>query len=461
VKKLPVCLVLFLFAFPLWTQNAPDDYVPDTWEDEFVEDEINPEEPAIPEKKKFRMKNRTVELSVGHFGFGISHNFIAAADIVQSPFYMLWNINDIIKDPVRIYHDPVLIDLDEFLNGYKFNVNAAIKPFSLNFNWKDRWGVGLDIGHVEVWGNMEIPHNVLRLGETKKEVFGAGGAVFVDVGIPFFFHAKDFKIKIRPAAYLPLFYAQPNIKYSYREISDEDSGLSGMKFEIDYSMRIYTLIDMNDMLQSLTDNAWNIPRENLGYDFGLCVEYPWSYWLDLGVDIVNIPVPYAAATLNHYAQVNGKFSFDNSSIDVDADSGKVNIIEEELWNMEDFEFFTSANRVSKTIYRPFVMLFYANYRPLDSKPLSLIPSLGFSLNWVYTQPASIEGGLSARYDFANMIITTVGINYNDRVFKNSIDFAFNFRAFEMDFGFSTQSPDFIKSWRGAGMGICFGIKSGW
>jgi hypothetical protein len=440
-------------VFPLWAQNEFDDF-----SDDF---EIAPEEPQEPAKPPFRMKNRMVELSAPNLSYGISNTFLAARDIINNPFYLLWNIGDIIDDPSRIYRDPVVIDIDDFLNGFKFNVNMAIKPVSLNFNWKDQWGFGLDIGHIDVWGNLAIPDTVLRTKETKSATFGAGGAAFVDVGIPVFFHINNAKIKIRPAVYVPLIYTEPSFKYRYQETGEDDDTFSGMRLEVDYSMCIYSLVDLGDIEQSFADNAWNIPRDNFGYDFGLCVEYPWSDRLDLGINVVNIPVPYAAAKLNYYTQINGKISLDTSSIDLESESGKFDFNEEELWQIDEMEFIAGDERVNKTIYRPFVLLFYADYRPSYSRPLSLIPSLGFSINWLYVEPASIEGGLSVRYDFINMIITTVGINYNDRVFKNSIDVAFNFRAVEIDLGLSAQSPNLVKSWQGAGIGVNFGLKFGW
>lgn len=465
MKKLPLCLILFLIALPLWTQNEFDDFAGDTWEENIAEDAVSPEEPKNPAKKKFHIKNRTVEFSFTNFSFGVSNSFIAAEDIFHNPFYILQNINDIIEDPVRIYQDPVSIDMNEFFSGFKFNFYQNIKPFSFNFNWKDKWGFGLDIGHIDIRGNLAVPDTVLRFNETESETFGASGAVFADVGIPVFFHINNLKIKIRPAAYVTLIYTEPSFKYRYQESSNDAGTIMGMTLEVDYSMRIYSIlnldIDPEDMPQHMADNAMDILRDNLGYDFGLSMEYPLMDWLDIGVDMVNIPIPYAAATLNYYLQLNGNFFVDTSHIDIDPESGNFDIDWDKFWHNDEISFVYETEHVKKTINRPFAMLFYANYRPFNSRFLSLIPSLGFSLNRLYPDPLSIEGGLSARFDFINMIITTIGINYNDRIFRNSIDFAFNFRAFELDFGLSTQSVNFSKSLRGAGIGVNFGLKFGW
>jgi hypothetical protein len=108
------------------------------------------------------------------------------------------------------------------------------------------------------------------------------------------------------------------------------------------------------------------------------------------------------------------------------------------------------------------MLFYAKYQPFEATPwFSLIPSLGFSLNPLFAQLGSVEGGLSARINLSNLFIATIGINYNDRRWKNSIDLILNLRAFELDFGISFQSFDFAKSFQGAGFGVAIGLKFGW
>jgi hypothetical protein len=452
---------LFICPF-LWAQDfTTDDFTPDMWKKNITEDEDAPE---TPKKKKFRFKNRMVELSVANTGFGFSNDFITAADILKNPYYMLKNIRDIINDPVLIYKDPVSVDIDDLWNDFNFDFGADIKLLSLNFNWKDKWGIGLDIAHIEVAGNVSLAGKMLTLKESEQENSGASAAVFVDVGIPVFFHFRDLKIKMRPAAYVPLFYTEPAVTYSSQD---------GMYFSINYNMLIYAPFnmrgmqdgDMDVLMQDMRDNYGDMLKNNLGYDFGLSMEYPWNNRLDIGLDIVNIPVPFATAKLNHFLQFQGEVSLDPSRIDINK------VIENEGELPEDFwdEVITYINNDpitgydpgGKTIFRPFKMLFYANYRPFDSQVLSLIPSLGFSINRLYTRPAAVEGGLSVRFDFANIFIAALGVNYNDRKWKNSINFALNLRAFEFDMGLAFQSQNFRKSWQGAGMGLNMGIKLGW
>jgi hypothetical protein len=443
----------------LWAQDSETDiFTPD------AQEELTSENPETPRKEKFRIKNRMFELSIANFSFGFSNDFITAADILRNPFYMIKNVKNIIKDPALIYQDPVDIWMDDLWDGFNFNFGAAIKPFSFNINWKDKWGFGLDIAHIEVMGDVSLAGNMMTLKESDQEKSGASAAVFVDMGIPIFFHIRDIKIKVRPAIYLPLLYFEPSVTYT---------GHGGTRFTVNYNMQIYSPFnmegmqdgDMDAMMHDLQYNYWNILKNNLGYDFALGVEYPLNRRLDIGVDIVNIPVPFATAKLNHYLQLNGEATFDTSKIDVDKIIENEGDLPEDFWdeaiNYTNHGPVTGYNSDGKKIYRPFKMLLYANYRPFDPRRITLVPSLGFSFNRLYARPAAVEGGLSARFDCANIFITTLGVNYNDRKWKNSIDFVLNLRAIEFDLGLASQSQNFIKSWQGAGLAVNFGVKLGW
>jgi hypothetical protein len=452
VKKIFVVFILLFISLSLWAQedDPSNDNVRSglTWED----DEQTP-----PTKKRFAIKNRVFELSLINFDIGLSNSFLAASDVV----------ND--AGGGKFFKEKVSINLNDFLKGFSFNFGVVIKPLSLNFNWKDNWGFGLDIGHTNVTGNLQLSGNLLSFNEAKNDRFGTGAAVFTDFGIPVFFHYRTFKIKIRPSVFLPLVYTEPNITYSYMQLPETDTRASGMRLEINYDIRVYSVVNMQGIEDGNFDafgenfNAWDIAKNNLGGDFSLGVEYPLFDWLDLGVDITNIPL--VMATLNYYMQITGKPVFFESQINIegkppskgdDYDYGYPN-----PENREDLKI-EYNNNGSKKIYRPFTMLFYAKYRPFEATPwFSLIPSLGFSLNPLFAQLGSVEGGLSARMDLSNLFIATIGINYNDRRWKNSIDLILNLRAFELDFGISFQSSDFAKSFQGAGFGVAIGLKFGW
>jgi hypothetical protein len=450
---------LFICPF-LWAQDSETDNFPQNRQEESAMDEETPETPI---KQESRFKNRTVELGLANINFGFSNDFMGVADILRNPFYMIKNIRDIINDPALIYQDPVNVEIDNLWGGFNFDFGVGIKPFSFNFNWKDQWGFGLDIAHIEVAGNVSLAGNMLTLKESEEEKSGVGVAVFADVGIPVFFHVRDLKIKLRPAVFVPLLYTEPIVTYT---------GQGGTLFTINYDVCIYTPVNMRwmedrdtDLLtQDLQDSYWDILKNNLGYDFGLSVEYPWSRYLDIGVDIVNIPVPFATAKLNHFLQYKGEVVVDTSKIDINEIIESEGKLPDDFWDKvasyTEPEPIIGYDSTGKRIYRPFKMLFYAHYRPFDSRILTLVPSLGFSINRLYTRPAAVEGGLNICFDWKNFLISTMGINYNDRKWKNSMDFSFNLRAFQFDMGMAFQSQSFVKSWRGAGLSVNLGIKLG-
>ena len=425
-KILLFCYILF-FAVSARAQDEsgdPGDYGNTSqtgrWEWE--------EEPAVPEKKG--IKNRIFEISLANVSVSASNDLVTAKDMLQKT---------------------AILNIDDVLNGFKLDFSTVIKPISLNFNWKDEWGFGLDFARTEVFGNVSLSDSLINLANAKNEKFGAGGAVFAEItGIPVFFHVNDIKLKIRPAFFMAAAYTEPGITYSY----------NGERFIIDYDIRIYTAFDMESMDDGASVNPGDI-FNGLGFDLGLGVEYPLYSWLDVGVDIFNLPFPFAPARLNHYTRFHDSIFFDTGLIDI-ADAIESGEISEDAYHFPDeFKAEYGNDSGGKAVYRPFKMLFYANYRPFDSGILTLIPSLGFSINKIYSHIGAIEGGLSARCDLANIFITTLGINYSDRKWKNSIDFILNLRAFELDLGVSFQSPRFVKSFQGAGAGVNFGIKFGW
>jgi hypothetical protein len=252
-------------------------------------------------------------------------------------------------------------------------------------------------------------------------------------------------------------YARPDIRYGFRPDQGEDG-----RFELlSYDIRIFSPFSLEGMFAGDDFDMGNTSGigGSLGYDISFGVEYPIYSWLSAGVDIVNFP--FIPARPEHYARLSGRASLDFGT-DLDPDAilnGNVGFNDGTLVpEMDDNVFGINSDA---RIFRPFTMLAYANYRPLNGRIVTLIPSLGFSVNRLYVNPEAVEGGLSARVDLANLFAATVGINYNDRRWRNSLDFMLNFRVVEVDFGVSWQAHDFVQSFKGTGTGVSVALKMGW
>ena len=425
----------------------------------------NPESPQPPRKPVLPLRNRTFEISIAQTSVYAS-NVFAGGDFLRSPFRILGNMigaggfSGLLDDPGLYYLDDASpITIEDILKGFRSDFGGSIAPLSINVNIKDRWGFGFDFGHTVFTGNMLVPEVVLDPEKASSGTFDVGVAAFTDFAVPVFFHLGDFKVKVRPAAYVPLLYVKPDIRYDFGPVTDENGRLDE-RFELSYDMRIFSPFSLEGMLGGGGFDMGNMSGigGSLGYDVSFGVEYPIYSWLSAGVDIVNLPL--VPARPEHYARMSGSVVYDTGDIDPNAVSeGKADIAGgmPEI-NPED----TVFGRNSDTrILRPFAMLAYANYRPFRGRIVTLIPSFGFSVNRLYVRPASVEGGLSARVDLANIFATTVGVNYNDRRWRNSLDFMLNLRVIEINFGVSLQAHDFVRSFKGYGFGAGIGLKMGW
>jgi hypothetical protein len=395
---------------------------------------------ADEEDGPFRIKNRTFSFGLLHLNVGVSNDFITSFEILQ---------------------DKMRVDLDKLANGLKLNFNAAISPVFFDFNIKNIWGIGLTTG-LDVTGSLALSGEMLSFGEIIDSKSDLYGAAFLDAGIPFFFSIKKFKIKAKPSVYYPLAVVIPDISYTY--INQEAAG-GGREtiIKIDYTLDVFTPFPLNfDQGFMLTA----LP----GADIYLGTEFPLSDMLnlqsihfaldfDLGLDLFGIPI--MASTLNDYTRYEGRIGSDDP-IDLMGTFMGGGSMDDLLENFTP-TFDATSGIKRKTVFRPFKMLLWANWRPFEDKKVSFIPAFGFSINTLYdkTNQFSLEGGLKARLDLANLFIVTLNVGYYDRFWKNNLELTLNFKAFQFDLILGMQSADFVKSWSGAGFGVGLGFTFGW
>ena len=357
----------------------------------------------------FRIKDRMVELGL-NANVGLANDQLIGSDIFQ---------------------ETLVLNLDNLRDGLRMNLGAKVSPLFFNFNWKDRWGLGIFI-NAEALGSAAFSGNMLTLRTAQNDRFDGGGAVFAEAGLQSFFHIKKFRIKIRPSGFYPLFYAQPDMSYSFKngDVLDAD---------IQYNMTVYSAFSLKTFSQLSAQP---------GFDIGAGVEYPLLPFLDLGLDLIHIPL--VPAVLKDYMRAKGSVGIETDNF-FGADMGEL------FSNDMDITYGVGE----KSVFRPFKTLLRADYRPFNTRLFSVIPSAGFSYNPLYIQPFSPEGGVHFRLDLSNLFITTLGVQYEDRLWKNSIDLTFNFRFVELGIGIGMQSQDFLKSWQMSGLSASLGLKLGW
>jgi len=416
MKKLLILFIIAFLALPLCL-FADDEHAEDTEVAEADEaDDVH------TGKGHFRIKDRTVEIGFLKGRIGFANNFLSTDEI---------------------FRERMVIDLNKLSDGFKVNFDFGLIPLSFDFIGKE-WGFGFYTDIVTT-GALNLSGKMLTLSEAKNSKSDIGGAAFVDFKTTGFYNARKIntKFKANLSVFYPLVYVDPDIKYSL------DNSGNSTAIDIDYKLKIYLPLSMEENASSSLTSA-------PGVDIQLGAEYPLAevlglkekiHFLDfkVGLDLVNLPL--VPATMKDYMEMSGKIKSDEINLD----------------NTEDLidvggEPVHGSKRMN--IHRPFKMLAWADWKPFDTVPVSFIPTLGFAVNPMYHEPGSLEAGVKARFDLANMFIATLGTGYYDRMWKNSIDLIFNLRFIEFNFGIDFRSQDFAKSWSGGGFGVNFGLKFG-
>jgi len=352
------------------------------------------------------------------------------------------------------FKEVIVIDLDKLADGFKMNFGLSATPIYFKFKINEVWGLGLSTD-ISAAGILNISGNMLSLNEAVKDNSDIGGAVFSSVALISFFDVQKFKVNINPSLFFTLAYITPPKNTPSSVVYTLDYS-DGTVMCIDYSTRIYTGYSLEDKKLSLTSN--------MGLDFTVGFEYPIAKEIgltdtlpfldfDISLDLINIP--FIPSTMTDYMQVKGRIGKDNP----------IKLINKD--DEDDDESLFSSDGIVKgekvvQVYRPFKMIVRADWRPLfGSKLLTVTPVIGFCNNELYYDPFSLEVGLYAGLNIGGIFLIKAGYNYTDRMFVNSLGFAFIIKTCEIDIGFDLRSQKAAQVWSGSGFGVNFGLKFGW
>jgi len=342
-----------------------------------------------------------------------------------------------------ILTEVIKIDLDAFPSVFQVQTGLSFTPFYFKYDSKRGWGFGLST-EVSMTGFTGINFDITNISDAKDKKSDFGFAAYFNVTPSAFFHIQDFKVSVMPTFFTPAAYATSNISYTL----DGSNTYAGFEYDI----RLYTPFDY-DRLDSGIPSITPLT----GMDISASVEYPLSKELglqdihsllnfDVGAGFYSLP--FIPGTMTNGVNIKG-------SVEIDASDDILNPeIKENHGEPQSF----SKN---KPIYRPFVMHFWANWKPLGTELITVTPLLGFAVNTLYVAPGSMEGGITGHLNLGNLFHVKLGINYMDRMWINSLFLALNLRAVEFNLGLSLRSQDFARSWNLSGLGVTLGGKIGW
>ncbi|MDR2742806.1 MAG: hypothetical protein LBB98_11735 [Treponema sp.] len=373
-------------------------------------------------------------------GAGFANSYIGATEIFKKTIEI-----DLTQEPKPLYFD----------FGADFD-------FFININIKDKMGFGLFSG-LDAQGQFGLSEDIQKflLGNEHNKTYegdiGAGGAVFMEVGVHGYFHVEKFKITVRPAYYFPAAYMKPNSHY---KLVTSETGEVYADFEYDFAL--YTPFDLGDDLDSLNFN--NLDPSNIagrgGVDLVAAVDYQIFPKLSVGASVSHIPI-FPAQLVNKTVIKGGKHLESDDLINELIDGGDIESL------LKDKTVDSSHDAIQ--IFRPFKFGINAAYTPFGFKvfSLSLIPQIGYAYNAIYVKPHSFEGTLKIRLGLFNIIRSnpllafTLSTGYEDKVWRHGIDFALNLRAMQLDVGAAVQSENFVNSFKGAGVDVSVGLRFGW
>ena len=424
MKKMPLLLMICLLILPLCAyavDDSPDEPQPDQSDEDSSPDRSNSSGGPV------NIKNRIFELGFLNINLGLSSDLLGFANGHLS-------LGD-------IFQKTIVLDIDNFSNGLRINFGADIVPVYFNINLGS-WGIGIST-NLEAVGNLNLSGKFLTFSRAINDKSDASGALFASAEVNTFFNVKKLKVKVKPSLFYTIAYLKPNISYTF----DPDSGNI---FKFEYDMQIYTAFPVQDAA-NLLNNLGVLPTPGIDISFG--AEYTLAKDFDVGLELINIPV--IPAVLKSYMQFSGSIGGDNP-IDI-LGSGMDDLFS----TFDNISGDPSYGTGRQETVRPFRMSAWVNWRVLGTPFFTLTPMIGFSITQFYIKKFTMEFGVDARFSWANLFIITAGINYIDRVWRNSVNFALNLRLFEFNIGLDMRSHDFIQSWLGGGFGINMGFMVGW
>ena len=404
--------------------------------------------PCVFAEDAWRIPDRSFEIGLNS-SVGFSNSFINALDVFQ---------------------ETIIIDLDKLKDGFIFNMDFGLTPFYFQYNNKNNWGFGLSL-NTDFSGVFALSGDVLSFAEAEdNKDTSIGGAMFFEANINAYFPIWKFKIKAAPSAFLPIAYIDPVI--SYTNIAADDGKT---KFNFMYDIFLYTPVSLKPFLSAESAGNFDIDYPGIfsmfGFDINFGLEFPLGEALGLtktnnlfnftlGLDVYNFPI--IPAKLKDFTRYTGQIGSDEP-FNIFGDEDLLSILFGDDEMSLDPEFGV-AEKV-KEIYRPIKVQLWADWKPFG-QILTFTPVGGVSIQRTgfgdeVTFDFLINYGIKARLDLGNIFILSFGTGYFDKVWKNNLDIALNFRVLEINVGLDLRALEFLESWKGAGAGVSVGLKFGW
>ena len=426
------------------------------------------------------------------FEIGTDDTIVATENLIS--------VNDIFKEEV-------VFDLNKIYNGMGkdgFAINTAVRPdIYILLNLKG-FGFGVDLS-LDFSGNIGLGKDFFKLlaegntvGEDITATLYANLQAFLTLSAPVRFSVGKLKFKATPSVFAPVLYV-PNPNATVTVKTSEDGSMSAVASA---DLAVYSMLnisclvngegqftpDFTDMFSDFKEVMASLGT-SLGFDVAAAAEFPLFDSLDVGA-YASVPIVPGRAKykvsgnvtvsaeveeglLSQLGKTSGEEEGSGDSVEPgDGGESGTGDSDAETESEEEQKFYTidyslKSDETTEYINRPFRIGVQAAWRPIDTKALKLAlrPTLGFAARNPFGSDFSwrsmyLEYSLAADLTAAYIFGMNVTSSYIDKVFSQSLGFAFNFRVFELDLNISSSNTQFWKSFALYGVEANVGIKLG-
>lgn len=301
---------------------------------------------------------------------------------------------------------------------------------------------------ADAHGFVNIPKNITDLaakGNPSGEGFSgkitSSTFAFVETGLFYGMKLGAFKFRVSSAYFIPLVYIESEMG-DYEFINDSTTGRILAKGRLNLSMYSNIPIFGNNKDKF---NIKNILSKG-GFDFSFDGTYTFNELANLNFKILNIPIFPPDLNKGISKTYSGKFELASivQYMDEFIFPGKAEDIKPPTTEFTQTEL--TYNLPPKKIFRPLKLAVSSDIRPLFNDYLIITPSIGCHCY----KPFYVDAGLKLESRFLKVLGAYIGMNREDRVWKNKIGFFLETRVFRLETNVASASPSFTGSFKGTG-----------
>ena len=396
------------------------------------------------------------------------------------------NVSNNLVSLTDIFQETAIIDLPQIADNVSFNgasIKAGASPsFGIKLDIPRGLILGISVGaeaDVGIGLSKDLFEFLGHGNENMKNKFNMSASntyadLFATATLTGGWNTKKSKLEISGTAFNSIAHFDANETGATIFLDDENNKTS---FEANVKANAYTAVKSEDI--SNVQALLNSINGNVGFDISGKYQYDIFRFLTVGAQ-ARIPLAPSKMNVGYKIDYNieKEFSFDellggSSDSDEEEDTTEVPKLEEEE-ETEDNGILGApiALKTPYAIHRPLKIGVSANFHPFGTL-LTTSGYVGLGFRHPFASAINKANGgvdetkfyvdysVEGRLSLWNILSLSLSHSYMDELFKNEMALAFNIRLVEVDAGVSFQSPNFTKSFTGAGIGafvtVCVGF----